>query len=131
MFSGLISRTLVIPGLFRTFGDEPKGREQIDPVPSIAGHSLRVSNAVFSPACRPTVLIEHLFASETLIHATIVQGMDRAASLHSTCRMKKPCFKQIEFCATVRLAFDEFQSIDLAFDLAITPGEPYRGFNGR
>jgi hypothetical protein len=86
---------------------------------------------VLSPPCRFLVLVELAFASATFIHATIVRGMDRSLLLCSIRCVKKSCFKQVKFDSPVGLAFDEFQSIDLAFDLAIIPRKLYRGFHGR
>ena len=118
-------------GLFRIFGDEPKGNQQIGAVSSIAGHPLWFRDMVLSPPCRFLVPVELVFASETLIHAPIVRGMARSAILCSKRGVKESCFKQVKFGAPVGLAFDEFQSINLAFDLAITPRKLYRGFHGR
>jgi hypothetical protein len=117
--------------LFRIFGDEPKGNQQIGAVSSIAGHPLWFRDMVLSPPCRFLVPVELVFASETLIHAPIVRGMARSAILCSKRGVKESCFKQVKFGVPVGLAFDEFQSIDLAFDLAITPRKLYRGFHGR
>ena len=86
---------------------------------------------VLSPPCHFLVLVELVFSSETLIHVTIVRGMDRSVILCSKRCVKKSCFKQVKFGSPVGLAYDEFQSIDLAFDLAITPRKLYRGFHGR
>jgi hypothetical protein len=44
--------------------------------------------------------------------------------------LKNPEAQEIEACATVHLPFDELQSVNLAFDLTVAPGQCQSGLHG-